>query len=67
MLKRIIIVITILSHLKLSFSIAEAQDVNILVEWLDIERLNFTCEANRIYPEPTIKIFIQGPGKDSIR
>ena len=56
-----------MTGLHFSFILAGPQEVNLNIEWKDQHTLNITCDANRIYPEPTIKLFIKSSAKNSIR
>ena len=37
-----------------------AQEVQLSVSWSDKSSLDVQCSANRVYPEPTVKLFLGG-------
>ena len=37
-----------------------AQEVQLSVSWSDKSSLDVQCSVNRVYPEPTVKLFLAG-------
>ena len=51
----------------ISFILAAALDTRLTVEWSDKDSLTITCDASRVYPEPRIRLFVQGDMNKSSR
>ena len=46
--------------LKVNLISADAQEVQLSVSWSDKSSLDVQCSVNRVYPEPTVKLFLAG-------